>query len=93
MNEYPPDAIDLVVESYNDTANFVKGLNILYKYRTEEFDICVVEIAALNVRGTKALSQEDLTALLAMGWNAGNGTESSSDRSWAEYYKLKYVDT
>lgn len=91
MSEYPPESIDMIVESFDKSDNFVKGLNIISKYRTESFSIVVIEIAAIAVRGLKPMSQEDLTDLKALRWQAGNG--SYNDNSYADYYELNYVDT
>jgi hypothetical protein len=70
--------------------NFVLGIGIISKYRTDEFRICVIESSAISVSGLKKMSEQDVEDLKLFGWNAGRDNEGGS---WAEYFKLEYVDT
>jgi hypothetical protein len=90
MEEYPPDAIDMVMESLYDQFNFIKGLNILQKYALEYFEIAVINIGEISVSGCKIVSEEDSLILKKMGWEVWHNFSQNISR--AHYNKLRYME-
>jgi hypothetical protein len=76
--------------SNEHSTNFVLGIGILSKYKNDEFSISVIETSAIAVSGLNQISAQDIEELKLLGWGAGRNNEGGS---WAEYYKLEYVDT
>lgn len=81
-------AISETLAGWDDMTHFIDGLVIMRCYATEAFTINVVEIGVISVHGCKPLSEQDLQALINMGWEAW----TNKDRSGAEYRKLRYED-
>jgi hypothetical protein len=76
--------------SNQDTKNFVQGLAIISKYMNEESSLSVIEVSSISVCQLDRIPAQDLEALKALDWNAGKDKDGGS---WAEYFKLEYVDT
>lgn len=76
--------------SNEDSRNFVLGFGVIAKYRNDDFSISVIEVSSISISGLNRMSDQDIEDLKMFGWNAGRNNEGGS---WAEYFKLEYVDT
>lgn len=74
--------------STEQTNNFIFGLAILNKYKTDEFSISVVITSGIVVQGMDKISKEDLEDIRLFGWEAGN----NDGNGWAQFFKLEYMD-
>lgn len=77
-----------VMTSVERSNNFVLGLNLLSKYKTEKFSVSVAEQTSIAVEGLKLLPQQDLDELELLGWIAFN----VKGEGGAYYHKLDYTD-
>lgn len=75
--------------SNEDSKNFILGIGIISKYRTDELTINVIESSAISINGLYKISDQDIEDLKLFGWNAGKDKDGGC---WAEYFKLEYVD-
>jgi len=76
--------------SNKNSNGFLLGLVLLAKYRTDELTINVIEVSSISINGLKLVSKEDMEDLKLLEWNVGKDKDGGS---WAEFFKLEYVDT
>jgi len=76
--------------SYENSNGFLLGLVLLAKYRLDDFTVNVIETSTISINGLRSVSKEDMEDLKLFGWNVGKDKDGGS---WAEFFKLEYVDT
>jgi hypothetical protein len=71
--------------------NFAKGLEICFKYFTDETKIAVIEVSSISIFPLTYMTDSDYQNLKDLNWNCGwNNVEGVS---FAEYFHLEYLDT
>lgn len=82
--------------SNENSRDFLYGLAILAKYRTDNFSINIIESSTVTISGlkriSKSLSEQDYSDLTFLGWDIWNHPDINEDVATAEYRELDYVD-